>query len=150
MINANLNEVIVTETGEGNFTQLSQMGKHSLMADEPEDVGGNNKGPGPYDLLLASLGTCTSMTLRMYATRKDIPLTGIRVTLTHEKIYNEDLSACVEKNERLDLIHRVIYLEGDLNSEQEKDLLRIAEKCPVHKTLTQPSLIKTTLEVKDS
>jgi putative redox protein len=144
--NYNSNEVTVTETGEGKFTQKIQIGKHTLTADEPEDIGGNNKGPGPYDFLLAGLGACTSMTLRMYAERKNIPLTGIRVVLTHEKIYNNDLINCVDKNERLDLINRILYLRGDLNTEQKDDLLRIAEKCPVHKTLTQPSIIKTTLE----
>ena len=145
---SNKNEITVTETGEGKFTQLIQVGKHSFFADEPEEVGGNNKGPGPYDLLLAGLGACTSMTLRMYATRKNIPLKGIRVTLDHQKMYNEDLSNCVDKNERLDLIHRVIFLEGDLDAEQEKDLLRIAEKCPVHKTLTQSSVIQTSIGTK--
>ena len=141
----NNGEIAVTETGEGKYTQLIRIGEHTFFADEPEDVGGNNKGPGPYDLLLAGLGACTSMTLRMYADRKNIPLTGIRVTLTHEKIYNDDLINCVDKNERLDLINRVIHLKGELTSEQKNDLLRIAEKCPVHKTLSQPSLIKTTL-----
>lgn len=148
MTHYNPNEVTVTETGEGKFTQFIQMGHHSLLADEPEEVGGNNKGAGPYDLLLASLGACTSMTLRLYATRKNIPLKTIRVSLTHQKTYNDDLSNCVDKNERLDLIHRIIYVEGDLTDEHKKDLLRVAEKCPVHKTLTQPSIIKTTIEEK--
>jgi putative redox protein len=141
------NEVIITEMEAGKFTQLIQVGEHTLLADEPLDVGGSNKGPGPYDLILASLGACTSMTLRMYATRKNIPLKGVHVILSHEKVYNDDLSNCVDKNERLDLIYRVIHLKGDLSSEQKDDLLRIADKCPVHKTLTQPSIIKTTLGV---
>ncbi|MBS0271198.1 MAG: alpha/beta fold hydrolase [Proteobacteria bacterium] len=140
------NKVVVTETSEGKFIQLIQTGKHTFIADEPLDVGGNDKGPGPYDLVLASLGACTSMTLRMYADRKDIPLKGIRVTLTHQKVYNEDLSNCIDKNERLDLIHRSIALEGVLTAEQKEKLLQIAEKCPIHKTLTQSSVIKTMLE----
>lgn len=140
------NEVIVTETGEGKFIQRIQAGKHTLIADEPLEAGGNDKGLGPYDLLLAGLGACTSMTLRMYADRKNIPLKGIRVTLTHQKVYNDDLAKCVDKNERLDLIHRVIHLDGNLTSEEKESLLRIAEKCPVHKTLSQQSVIKTLLE----
>ena len=150
MENYKPNEVIVTETGEGNFIQSIEVGEHTFLADEPKEVGGNNKGPGPYDLLLSALGACTSMTLRMYAVRKNIPLKGIRVILNHEKIYNEDRSNSVNKNARLDLIHRIIYLEGDLNPDQEKDLLRIADKCPVHKTLTQASIIKTTLGTENS
>lgn len=142
------NEVIVTEMGDGKFTQLIHAGEHTFMADEPLDIGGNNKGPGPYDFILAGLGACTSMTIRMYADRKKIPLESINVTLTHQKIYNEDLTNCVDKNERLDLIERVILLEGDLTFEQKEDLIRIAEKCPVHKTLTQPSIIKTKLKVE--
>jgi putative redox protein len=139
------NKVVVTETGGGKYTQLIQAGEHAFLVDEPIDVGGDNNGPGPYDLLLASLGACTSITMRMYADRKNIPLEGIQVTLTHKKIYNQDLTNCVEKNERLDFIQRIINLKGDLTSEQKVDLLKIAEKCPVHKTLSQPSIIKTTL-----
>ena len=141
-------EVIVTETGEGKFTQLVQIGMHEFFADEPLAVGGLNKGPGPYDLILAALGACTSMTLRMYATQKNIPLMGIRVILTHEKVYNEDQINCVDKNERLDLIQRMITVRGEFTENQIADLLRVADKCPVHKTLTQPSIVKTTMDVK--
>ncbi|MBY0293053.1 MAG: OsmC family protein [Alphaproteobacteria bacterium] len=139
----NKNEITVIETGEGKFTQLIQMGKHSLLADEPEEVGGNNKGPNPYDLLLASLGACTSITLRMYALRKNIPLKGIHVTLDHQKVDNE-------QNEKTDLIHCTLHLEGELDSDQKQDLLRIAMKCPVHQTLTQSSMIKTTIGTKSN
>lgn len=142
------NDVIVTEMGDGKFTQLIQVGEHTLMADESLEIGGNNKGPSPYDFILAGLGACTSMTIRMYADRKRIPLEGINVTLAHQKVYNEDLTNCVDKNERLDLIERVLFLEGDLTFEQKEDLVRIAEKCPVHKTLTQSSIIKTKLKVE--
>ena len=145
---ADVQEVTVTETGTGKFTQVVHAAGHTLFVDEPVNVGGDNKGPGPYDLLLASLGACTSITLRLYAEHKNIPLDKVKVTLTHEKIYNEDLINCMDKNERLDLIYRMITVEGDLTSEQKEGLLRIAEKCPVHKTLSQPSVIKTTLEMK--
>ncbi|MBX9620526.1 MAG: OsmC family protein [Alphaproteobacteria bacterium] len=132
----NRNEIIVTETGEGNFTQSIRMGKHIITADEPEVVGGNDNGPNPYDLLLASLGACTSITLRMYAIRKNIPLKTILISLDHQKVDDEDV------------IHCILYLGGDLNSTQKEDLLRIAEKCPVHKTLEHSSKIKTTLGAK--
>ncbi|HUX80020.1 MAG TPA: OsmC family protein [Alphaproteobacteria bacterium] len=132
------NEISLTEAGEGKFTQMIKMGKHTLLADEPEEVGGNDKGPNPYDLLLASLGACTSITVRMYALQKNIPLKGMSITLDHEKVDSEN-------NEKTDLIHCIISLEGDLTSEQEEDLLRIAMKCPVHKTLSHASVIKTTL-----
>ncbi|OJW50349.1 MAG: osmotically inducible protein C [Alphaproteobacteria bacterium 41-28] len=138
--------VTVTEMGEGRFTQVVHAAGHTFFVDEPVDVGGDNRGPGPYDLILASLGACTSITLRMYAEHKNIPLKGIKVTLNHEKIYNEDLVNCVETNARLDLINRDITLTGDLTPEQKDGLLRIAEKCPVHKTLSQPSVIKTSLK----
>jgi putative redox protein len=132
----NRNEITVTETGEGNFTQLIRMGKHIITADEPEAVGGNDNGPNPYDLLLASLGACTSITLRMYALRKNIPLKTMDISLDHQKVDDEDV------------IHCILYLEGDLTSTQKEDLLRIAEKCPVHKTLEHSSQIKTTLGTK--
>jgi uncharacterized OsmC-like protein/esterase/lipase len=140
--------VTVTETGTGKFTQVVQAAGHTFYADEPVDVGGDNKGPGPYDLLLAGLGACTSMTIRMYADYKKIPLKKVKVTLTHEKVYNEDLINCVEENARLDLINRDITVTGDLTPEQRDGLFRIAEKCPVHKTLSQPSVIKTSLKTE--
>lgn len=132
----NRNKITVTETGEGNFTQSIHMGKHVITADEPEVVGGNDNGPNPYDLLLASLGACTSSTLRMYALRKNIPLKTMHITLSHQKVKIEDL------------IHCTIYVEGDLTSTQKEDLLRIAEKCPIHKILEHSSKIKTVLRAK--
>ncbi|MDZ4323026.1 MAG: OsmC family protein [Alphaproteobacteria bacterium] len=132
----NRNEITVTESGEGNFTQSISMGKHIIIADEPEVIGGNDSGPNPYDLLLASLGACTSITLRMYALRKNIPLKGMRISLDHQRVNDEDV------------IHCILYLEGDLTPTQKEDLHKIAEKCPVHKTLEHPSIIKTTLGTK--
>lgn len=129
----NRNEITVTESGEGNFAQSIHMGKHIITADEPEAIGGNDSGPNPYDLLLASLGACTSITLRMYALRKNIPLKGIHINLDHQRVNDEDV------------IHCILNLEGDLTPTQIEDLLKIAEKCPVHKTLEHPSIIKTTL-----
>lgn len=141
-------EVIVTECEEGKLTQLVQVDTHTFYADEPKEFGGNNKGPNPHELLLASLGACGSMTMRLYAKEKNIPLKGIRITLTRKKVYNENLSKTRDKSEESDLIYMTIYLTGDLTAEQEKALLNIAEKCPLHKTLTHPSIIKITLGKK--
>lgn len=146
MITKDLKSVSVEETGEGKFTQSIQVGTHTFLADEPREIGGNDKGPGPYDLLLASLGACTSITLRMYAIRKNIPLKHIKVILSRQKVYNEGDLECVSSEEKLDLIHCDIALEGELTDDQKASLLSIAKKCPVHKTLHSSSLIKITLE----
>ncbi|HUX78188.1 MAG TPA: OsmC family protein, partial [Alphaproteobacteria bacterium] len=143
-----LQEVTVTESGEGKFTQIVHAAGHTFVVDEPIDGGGDNKGPGPYDLLLASLGACTSITLRLYAEHKNIPLKRVKVSLSREKIYNDDLVNCVEANARLDLINRTITVTGDLTPEERDGLFRISEKCPVHKTLSRPSVIKTRLKTE--
>ena len=136
--------VLVRETGHGKFQQEIVSGRHHLIADEPEDVGGLGSGPGPYDLLLAALGACTSMTLRLYAERKQIPLTRTIVRLRHSRIYATDCAECETKEGMLDRIERFITLEGDLNAEQRAWLLEIADKCPVHRTLTSEIDIRTT------
>lgn len=127
--------VVVAETHEGRFTQSVAFGSHRLRADEPVAMGGLGSGPSPYDLLLAALGACTSMTLRMYAEHKKLPLDGVRVTLSHKKIYAKDCSDCETKVGKIDQIERVVEVEGDLSAEQRKRLLEIADKCPVHRTL---------------
>jgi len=128
--------VVVAESGEGKFAQqVSIGGRHALRADEPEDVGGNDLGGSPYDFLLAGLGACTSMTLRMYAQHKGLALDKVTVTLKHEKNYAEDCGACETKTGKIDHIERHIVLEGDLTAAERKRLLEIADKCPVHKTL---------------
>jgi putative redox protein len=142
-LRARAGEVIVEETGEGTFTQRIAAGRHQLRADEPESVGGLDSGPGPYDLLLAGLGACTSMTLRMYAERKGLPLERTRVTLTHDKIHAEDCADCETKEGKIDRIERRIQMTGDLTAEQRKRLLEIADKCPVHRTLHSEIVIAT-------
>lgn len=134
-----LGEVVVAENGKGRYQQEVRVGQHVLLADEPESVGGADAGPAPFDFLMAALGACTSMTLRMYAERKGLALTGISVALNHEKI---DLGG-----ERRDRISRRITLHGDLNPAQRQRLLEIANKCPVHKTLSQPVLIDSELVI---
>lgn len=142
-----LGEVIVRETGEGKFTQsVSVGGKHILRADEPSALGGNDSGPTPYDLLLSGLGACTTMTIRMYAERKKIPLERVSVTLRHDKIHADDCEKCETKDGKVDQIDREITLEGDLSEEQRQSLLAIAEKCPVHRTLHSEIVIESSLK----
>lgn len=137
--------VIVEETGQGRYHQKIQVGDHVLQADEPIANGGDNKGPSPYDFLLAGLGACTSMTLRVYAELKKIPLEHITVYLKYNKIHANDCKDCENKNVLLDHIERTIELKGNLSEEQRNNLLDIANKCPVHRTLTSKISITTTL-----
>ncbi len=137
--------VVVAETGAGKLTQIVLDGRHRLAADEPVAVGGDDTGPGPYELLLMSLGACTSMTLRLYATKKQLPLDRVIVRLRHAKRYIEDCAECADKSVMLDHIEREIELLGALNDEQRASLLEIADRCPVHRTLTSKILIDTRL-----
>ena len=118
---------------------------HSLVADEPVEVGGGGLGPGPYDLLLASLGTCTAITLRMYADRKGWDLEGIEVRLQHDKIHARDCDDCETRNNRVDQIEREIELRGALDTSQRQRLLEIADRCPVHRTLHGEVRVRTRL-----
>lgn len=137
--------VTVRETGEGRLHNEVVVGRHRLVADEPVAVGGTGAGPTPYDLVLAGLGACTSMTLRLYADRKGWPLGTVSVRLTHQKVHAEDCETCETKDGRLDRIDRVIELGGALDADQRQRLLAIAEKCPVHRTLRTESWIVTRL-----
>lgn len=122
-------EVTVAENGLGRYQQTVRAGEHLLVADEPVDMGGADAGPAPYDYLLAALGACTSMTLRMYAERKELPLRKVTVTLGHEKVE-------VEGRGRIDRITRRIVLDGELTAGQRERMLEIANRCPVHRTLS--------------
>ncbi|HEY0236610.1 MAG TPA: alpha/beta fold hydrolase, partial [Afipia sp.] len=128
--------VIVRETGAGKFQQTISVGKHLLIADEPLEAGGDDTGPGPYDFLLAGLGACTSMTMRLYADRKAIPLKRTTVTLKHSRIYAKDCETCETQDGMISRIERVIAMEGEIDAQQRAKLLEIADKCPVHRTLT--------------
>ncbi len=138
--------VIVRETQNGKFQQEIIAGTHRLLADEPVNVGGLDSGPGPYDLLLAALGACTAMTLRLYADRKKLPLTRTQVWLRHSRIYATDCAECETKEGMLDRIERVITLEGALDAGQRAQLIAIANKCPVHRTLKSEIDIRTVEE----
>ena len=136
--------VVVGETGEGKFSQTITVGRHHLAADEPRPIG-DDTGPSPYDLLLAGLGACTSMTLRMYAARKGLPLERVVVRLRHEKIHAADCEACETTEGKIDRIDRTVDLHGALDAAQRAKLLEIADKCPVHQTLHRENLIVTRL-----
>lgn len=139
--------VIVRETGRGPFENHVVDGDHVLVADEPVSVGGFDAGPSPYGYLSAALGACTSMTLRMYATRKSLPLDRVTVRTAHSKGHAEDCEACLDGQERnVDIFEREIVLEGALDEAQRARLLEIADKCPVHRTLNSPVVIRTRLK----
>jgi uncharacterized OsmC-like protein len=137
--------VRVVESGEGKFTQHLLDGRHRLVADEPVEAGGNDRGPDPYELLLMALGACTAMTVRLYVDRKKWPLTRIAVRLQHGRIYARDCADCETKEGRIDQIERVIELEGPLDAEHKQRILEIADKCPVHRTLTSEVKIRSRL-----
>jgi len=135
--------VTVRETRAGKFQQEIMSGPHRFIADEPVSFGGLDSGPGPYDLLLAGLGACTSMTLRLYADNKKLPLERVTVRLTHNKIHATDCAECETKEGMIDRIDRNISFEGDLDAATRKRLLEIADKCPVHRTLKSEINIRT-------
>ena len=137
--------VEVEESGGGRYTQTLRSGRHTLVADEPVASGGDDAGPGPYDFLLMSLGACTSMTLRMYADLKKLPLKRVRVRLAHRKVHAQDCADCATREGKLDEITREIFLEGELSAEQRQRLLEIADRCPVHRTLTSEVKVRTSL-----
>ena len=138
-------EVLVAEAGTGFFTQTIDANGHRLVADEPFDYGGDNTGPSPYDLLTAGLGACTTMTMRMYARHKELPVEHLSVKLRHEKIHAKDCADCETREGKIDRITRQIEIVGDLTEEQRQGLLRIADKCPVHRTLHAEVKIDTEL-----
>ncbi|MDD2665098.1 MAG: OsmC family protein [Dechloromonas sp.] len=121
-------KVVVAENGQGRYQQEVVAGQHRLVADEPASMGGADAGPAPFDFIMSGLGACTSMTLRMYAERKGLALTGIRVELEHDKIEID--------GQPRDRIRRTITLDGELSPEQRQRLLEIANKCPVHRALS--------------
>lgn len=130
-------QVIVRENGQGRYQQEVIAGQHRLLADEPVSVGGADAGPAPFDYLMAGLGACTSMTLRMYAERKGLALRRVSVDLVHDKATIDGVAR--------DRVRRTITLDGDLSPEERARLLEIANKCPVHRALSQPLAIETGL-----
>ena len=144
--------VVVQSLPDHSFTLLINDGRHALVADEPQTAGGDDLGPSPYELLLASLGACTAMTLFMYARRKEWRLYEVAVHLSHDKVYAKDCAYCSGEEidaagpqGRIDLIHNDISVRGDLTEEQTARLLEIAERCPVHRTLERPPKVVSTI-----
>jgi putative redox protein len=136
-------EVRVEETGASRFANLVWAGGHQLAVDEPREAGGTDTGPSPYDYLLAGLGACTAMTLRLYAEHKKLPLEHVAVTLSHEKVHARDCADCEHTEGRIDRIERRVAITGDLTEEQRGRMVEIADRCPVHRTLTGNIEIRT-------
>jgi putative redox protein len=136
-------QVLVRGGAKGYATEISA-GGHALRADEPVALGGSDSGPNPYSFLLASLGACKVITMRMYADRKGWPLRGSQVEVAHSRIHAKDCEDCESSRGRVDRIEVVVDLEGDLSQEQSRRLVEISERCPVHRTLTNEVSIRTT------
>jgi putative redox protein len=134
---------VIVRGGANGFAQEIEIGSHRLKGDEPAAAGGADTGPSPYDFVLAALGTCTSMTISLYARRKGWPLENVTVSLHHSKIHATDCAECETKVGKIDRIEREIRLTGPLTTEQRSKLMEIADLCPVHRTLTSEINIQT-------
>lgn len=137
---------VAVESASPDFLENIRVGPHMLQADEPVSAGGGDAAPTPYDLLLAALGSCKAITLRMYAKRKNWPLNAVQVKLSHAKVHAEDCTDCVGEPRLIDHIQVEIRLVGELSDEQRRTLLAIAEKCPVHRTLASQIRVVTTAD----
>ncbi len=135
--------VRVTEAGVGNYTQIVTDGRHEWAADEPESVGGRDEGPNPYELLSASLAACATITMRMYADRKGWPLEGVSVDVKHGRIHAQDCEDCETQEGMIDRLEKTVRIAGDLDDAQLDRLMEIADRCPVHRTLTREIQIVT-------
>jgi uncharacterized OsmC-like protein len=147
-----MNEVRVKLTMKEGFRTQITAGAHTLIADEPKEAGGTDEGPSPYELLLAALGACTAMTLKMYVERKKLPITDVEVSLTFDRIHIDDCESCVKEerlnNQEVQHISRLIYVTGDVTEEQKERLLYIAGRCPVHVTLHSNPHVEDALIVR--
>jgi len=135
MAHTNHKKVVHAHIAAEKYKVTLNAGSHELLSDEPKEVGGQDIGPDPYDYLLMSLGSCTAMTVRMYADRKKWPLDEVFVELLHHKIHAEDCDDCEKKSSKIDIIEKEVIFKGDLTKEQRERLLEISEKCPVNRTL---------------
>jgi uncharacterized OsmC-like protein len=135
-------EVVVRSSSDSGLSARAQVGEHQLTIDEPVSAGGHDTGPNPYELLLAALGACTAITVRMYAERKNWPLAAVEVRLSHERIHAEDCADCETREGLLDKITKNLILNGPLDAEQRERLAAIAERCPVQRTLTREIVVE--------
>ncbi len=147
-INLNNPPHVVVRGSASGFAQEIRAGSHELFADEPVESGGTDTGLSPYDLLLAALGSCTSMTIGLFARRKKWPLQDVVVSLWHSKIHAADCAECETREGKIDRIEREIELVGSLSAEQRLKLMEMADKCPVHRTLTSEINIRTKEKVE--
>jgi uncharacterized OsmC-like protein len=136
---------VVVESGRSRYAQNISVGSHLLQGDEPVSAGGSDVGPNPYELLLAALGTCTSMTVRMYADRHEWPLEDVHIELSYARVHADDCIACDKELKLVDGIEMELFLFGELSQSQRQRLIEIANKCPVHRTLESPMPIRTRL-----
>jgi uncharacterized OsmC-like protein len=136
--------VVVTNAGTGRYTQHITVGRHLIIADEPVSIGGADAGPNPYELLLAALGACKSMTIRMYADRRGLPLYRTTVRLRHDRVHAKDCAECEQRTGMLSRIHSEIDIEGPLDDQDRRRLLEIADRCPVHRTLNSEIIFEAT------
>jgi len=136
---------VVVSEGQAPYAQAIRAGEHVWTSDEPESIGGGDRGPTPYGLLLSALGSCTAITLRMYADRKQWPLEHVEVTLRHQRVHADDCDGCADRNSKIEQIQRQVRLAGQLDDDQRQRLLEIADKCPVHRTLTGDTRVATSL-----
>ncbi|OWP63923.1 osmotically inducible protein C [Hymenobacter amundsenii] len=141
----NKENTVLVKVGPETLTADVQAGRHTWFVDEPTSVGGQDRGPTPYDLLLAALGACTAITLRLYATRKKWPLEGIEVGLRHGRVHAQDCEQCEKAGQTLEQVDKELRLLGPLSTEQRQRLETISSKCPVQKTLEAGLRIVTTL-----
>lgn len=142
----NPKKIVHLHLGKENYKTVMTAGRHELISDEPKRVGGNDKGPDPYDYLLMSLGSCTVITLKMYADRKNWPVDNIYVEMLHHKSHAKDCKDCDDPKAKIDKIEKEIIVKGDLTGEQLERLKEISKKCPVHRTLLNDIEIETAIE----
>lgn len=148
MTESDKKKIVHFHLGDQNYKTVMTAGPHELIADEPDDAGGKDKGPDPYDYLLMALGSCSVITMKMYANRKEWPVEDIYIEMTHSKAHAQDCEDCDDPKSKIDKIDKNIIVEGELIEEQLDRLLEISKKCPVHKTLLNDVEIISSVEKK--